>query len=384
MTLRLDRLESFLRALPDLTIGLVGDLFLDRYLELEADVFERSIETGLEAYQVAHVRNCPVALGTVLNNLAALGVRRLRPVTVLGDDGHGYDLRRALQHLPVDLETVLMDPQRLTPTYTKPLRTTGPGHWEELNRLDVRTRGPLSRQITTRVCEALREVFAACAGVIVLDQVNERDWGVVNEQVRGFLGELAHNDPGKLVFVDSRTRLRDFHFGVLKGNRREILEAGAVSDDRPDGGGGGGCLARPAHRPARLLHSGRRGNARREARGSGPADSRLCGLRSHRHRRRGGRGFQRNRRLTAGRRQCGRGSGRRQPGRFDHRAAIRDDRHRITRPDARAMARSLRGLSCNASWTFRGSRRSVVRTCSWPPCRPEQATVNDAVATATK
>ena len=233
MTLRLDRLESFLRALPDLTIGLVGDLFLDRYLELEAGVFERSLETGLEAYQVARVRNCPGALGTVLNNLAALGAGRLRPVTVLGDDGHGYDLRRALQHLPVDLEMVLMDPQRLTPTYTKPLRTTEPGHCEELNRLDVRTRGPLSRQMTTRVCEALREVFAACAGVIVLDQVHERDWGVVNEQVRGFLGELARNDPGRLVFIDSRACLREFHFGVLKGNRREILEAGAVSDDRP-------------------------------------------------------------------------------------------------------------------------------------------------------
>jgi len=29
-----DRLEAILRTLPRLTIGLVGDLFLDRYLEL--------------------------------------------------------------------------------------------------------------------------------------------------------------------------------------------------------------------------------------------------------------------------------------------------------------------------------------------------------------
>ena len=64
------RLEAILRTLPRLTIGLVGDLFLDRYLELVSGSRELSIETGLEAYQIERVRNSPGALGTVLNNLA--------------------------------------------------------------------------------------------------------------------------------------------------------------------------------------------------------------------------------------------------------------------------------------------------------------------------
>src|SRR5207237_10665789 len=91
-----ERLEAILRTLPRLTIGLVGDLFLDRYLELIPGSQELSIETGLEAYQIERVRNSPGALGTVLNNLAALGAGLLVPVTVIGDGGHGYDLLKQL------------------------------------------------------------------------------------------------------------------------------------------------------------------------------------------------------------------------------------------------------------------------------------------------
>src|SRR5688572_12602680 len=151
--LSLDRLESTLRTLPRLTIGLVGDLFLDRYLELVPGAHELSIETGLEAYQIERVRNAPGALGTVMNNLAALGVGRLVPVTAIGDDGHGYDLVKAVRRLPVDTAHILALPDRLTPTYTKPMRggegsgfgvQGSGGGSRELNRLDVRTRGPLS------------------------------------------------------------------------------------------------------------------------------------------------------------------------------------------------------------------------------------------------
>jgi bifunctional ADP-heptose synthase (sugar kinase/adenylyltransferase) len=111
-----DRLETVLTSLPRLTIGLVGDLFLDRYLEIEP-VHELSIETGLEAYQVSQVRNSPGALGTVLNNLATLGVGLLVPVTVIGDDGHGYDLLKEVKKLPVDPSQIICSPRRLTPAH---------------------------------------------------------------------------------------------------------------------------------------------------------------------------------------------------------------------------------------------------------------------------
>jgi bifunctional ADP-heptose synthase (sugar kinase/adenylyltransferase) len=217
------RLESILRTLPRLTIGLVGDLFLDRYLHLVPGSRELSIETGIEAYQVERVRNSPGALGTVMNNLAALGVGLLVPLTAIGDDGHGYDLLRELRKLPADLTNILCLPERLTPTYTKPLRQDDRGAWKELNRLDIRTRSPLSDAATGELCHRVEAVFRTSDGLIVLDQLVDENDGVINAAVRQTLERLTRGNPEKLVFIDSRRFLGRFTSGILKGNRSEIF-----------------------------------------------------------------------------------------------------------------------------------------------------------------
>ncbi|HVU86603.1 MAG TPA: PfkB family carbohydrate kinase [Pirellulales bacterium] len=221
----LARLESLLAALPKLTIGLVGDLFLDRYLEIDPEMSELSIETGLEAYQVTRIRNSPGALGTVMNNLAALGVGRLVPVTVLGDDGQAYDLLQELDRMPVDASHVIRDPGRLTPTYTKPMRRGEGGVWHELNRIDLRNKAALAEKTQARLCEMLADVFAATDGLIVLDQVNEEGWGVITPAVRQHLAALAEKHPERLMFVDSRAQIAKFRRGTLKPNVHECLAA---------------------------------------------------------------------------------------------------------------------------------------------------------------
>src|SRR5437660_4637298 len=103
-------LRQVLERIPSLTIGVLGDLFLDRYLDIDADLTEPSIETGLDAFQVVRVRSCPGAAGTIINNLVALGVGHVEPICVIGDDGEGYELRQALNRLPgVDSEALLAD-----------------------------------------------------------------------------------------------------------------------------------------------------------------------------------------------------------------------------------------------------------------------------------
>src|ERR1700689_1460963 len=115
-------LEQILASIPPLKIGVVGDLFLDRYLDLDAALTEPSIETGLDAYQVVGVRSYPGAAGTVINNLHALGVGRIVPISMTGDDGEGYELRQAFQKMPrVALADLVVTADRRTPTYTKPM-----------------------------------------------------------------------------------------------------------------------------------------------------------------------------------------------------------------------------------------------------------------------
>ncbi len=224
-----DKLAELLARTGSLTIGLLGDLFLDRYLEIAPELTERSIETGLEAYQIARVRNVAGALGTVMNNLAALGVGKIVPVSVIGDDGHGYDLMGAVRNLPsVDTRFILQSEQRATPTYIKPIQPESNGTWRELNRLDVRSREPLPEHVSVRLGNMLAEVFSRVDGLIVLDQVEETNCGVVNEQSRTMLEQLAISAPSKLVFVDSRAHIRDFRCGILKGNLAELTTATGV------------------------------------------------------------------------------------------------------------------------------------------------------------
>src|SRR6516162_3595459 len=137
-------IEKILASIPNRTIGVLGDLFLDRYLDLDSALTESSIETGLDAYQVARVRAYPGAAGTVINNLAALGVGRIVPISMIGDDGEGYELRQALQRMAsVQLSSLVTCAQRRTPTYTKPMLCRPATMPRELNRLDIKNRKPL-------------------------------------------------------------------------------------------------------------------------------------------------------------------------------------------------------------------------------------------------
>ena len=94
--MNLERFETITQAYARLRVAVAGDFCLDQYLEIDPSRAEVSIETGLAVYNVAGVRSQPGGSGTILNNLAALGVGAISPVGFHGEDGEGYQLRRAL------------------------------------------------------------------------------------------------------------------------------------------------------------------------------------------------------------------------------------------------------------------------------------------------
>ncbi len=219
--------ERVLTTIPGKTVGLLGDLFLDRYLDIDPARDEPSVETGLTAYQVTGVRAYPGALGTVLNNFAALGVGRIVPVAAIGDDGEGYELRQALGRVPaVDAAHVFGAPGRRTPTYTKPMYGS-----KELNRLDIKNRTPTPAAVEDDILARLDAVWPTVDALIVLDQVSEADCGVVTARVRDRLAELGARDPAKFVLADSREQIGKFRNVCVKPNRDEAerIDFGCVS-----------------------------------------------------------------------------------------------------------------------------------------------------------
>ena len=218
-------LEDILRRIPRLTIGVLGDLFLDRYLDIDAALTEPSLETGLDAYQVVRVRNYPGAAGTIINNLAALGVKKVDLVTVVGDDGEWHELGQALDALRVtqSLEWIYTAKDRRTPTYVKPMLHQPGQPPRELNRLDIKNRAPLSGSDEEEaVLRALTyEVVPHVDALLVLDQVSEAECGVITNRVRERLADLGRIYPDKLILADSRERIGLFRSVSLKPNITE-------------------------------------------------------------------------------------------------------------------------------------------------------------------
>jgi rfaE bifunctional protein kinase chain/domain len=218
-------LERILGSIPSLTVGVLGDLFLDRYLDLDAALTEPSVETGLDAYQVVKVRSYPGAAGTVINNLVTLGAKCVRPISLVGYDGEGYELLKALDRLGVDGGFLVLDAGCRTPTYTKPMLLEAGKPARELNRLDIKNRTPTPQDAEGRILARLNELWPHIHALVVLDQVSEAGCGVVTGAVRRQLAELGASSPDKLILADSRERIGLFRSVCLKPNLAECARA---------------------------------------------------------------------------------------------------------------------------------------------------------------
>jgi len=222
------RLQEITDKYRSLRVAIVGDFCLDRYLEIDPARTETSIETGLPVYNVVSTRAQPGAAGTVLNNLVALGIGTIFPVGFCGEDGEGWELRRALQFLSgVSLEHFFATPERRTFTYCKPLVLELSGPPRELNRLDSKNWTPTSSGVSSRVVAAIDALLPAVDAVIILDQVDHAETGVVTSSVLSrFAAPVARE---KLVIADSRRGLRGYPPVVYKMNAAELAALSGVA-----------------------------------------------------------------------------------------------------------------------------------------------------------
>jgi len=217
------RFNAIAARYPDLTIAVLGDFCLDRYLEIDPARQETSLETGLLVHNVVNVRAQPGGAGTIVNNLAALGIGEILPVGLAGEDGEGYELSRALEGVAgVRLNHFVRTRDRRTFTYCKPL-VLEPGKAPvELNRLDLKNWTPTSAWLQGLLVEQLRAAAALADAIIVLDQVDIPETGVVTRKVLAALKSVVEAKPEMLVLADSRRGLRGFPPVVFKMNAAEL------------------------------------------------------------------------------------------------------------------------------------------------------------------
>lgn len=219
-----ERLLELLDRFASLRVAVTGDLFLDRWWEIDRALDEPSVETGLTAYQVTGRRQSAGAAGTVLNNLSALGVGTLYAVGFVGDDGEGFELMRLLAQNRVDTRYVTTSPDVFTPTYTKPMFRASSLPETESNRFDIRNRRPTPAALEQAMIRHTFDAAENADALIVLDQLPEEGRGVVTPALRRALAELARQRPDFLIVADSRAFADRFHDVVIKCNDREARE----------------------------------------------------------------------------------------------------------------------------------------------------------------
>jgi len=216
--------RDILARAPKLSALVVGDVCLDRWCRYDPQLGEPSRETGIPRTGVTQTEVTPGAAGTVANNLAALGVGRVAVLGVVGQDGHGFELRRALGLRRIESELLIESGDVQTFTYTKLINSqTGV---EDQPRIDFVNPSALPGSIMRLVLDRLQNVFDQFDMILVADQAESGCGGVVNEAVRQLVQELIPVYPDKVVLVDSRAHLTEYRGVIAKPND---IEAGAAS-----------------------------------------------------------------------------------------------------------------------------------------------------------
>ena len=227
------RFEEILSRFTQVKLAVLGDFFLDLYIQLDRALSELSLETHKEAFQAVDLRGQPGAAGVVVNNLSSLGARAAA-IGYTGKDGNGYTLRSALKIMDIDTDFLIEWDGRFTPTYTKPFMKELDGHLIELNRIDIINQLPNPKALNLALIEKLSKAILAFDGILVLEQVNKDGFGTLSPILRSKLSDLARVNPDKVIIIDSRPFLAKYAGLSLKMNLSEAINAAKTLDKTLD------------------------------------------------------------------------------------------------------------------------------------------------------
>ncbi|HET8547009.1 MAG TPA: PfkB family carbohydrate kinase [Bryobacteraceae bacterium] len=214
---------EILQEIPNISVLVVGDICLDRWCSYDPAAAEPSRETGLPRIGVVSTEVTPGAGGTIANNLRALGVQRVAVVSAVGEDGFGWELIQALNARGVSAELCVKSAAISTFTYTKLINArTGA---EDLPRVDFINTRPMPPDVEAHVHDNFQLFARAFDIIIVSDQAETEQGGVIASKIRSAVSAIALEEPGRIVWVDSRMRPELFRNVILKPNSAEADSA---------------------------------------------------------------------------------------------------------------------------------------------------------------
>jgi rfaE bifunctional protein kinase chain/domain len=216
-------LREILDAFTRLRVLVVGDVCLDRWCRYDPALADPSRETGIPRIAVVSTEVTPGAAGTIANNLAALGAGEVAVLGMVGDDGFGYELRRALATRGIGHDLLVDAPGIPTFTYTKLINRDTEA--EDYPRVDFVYTNPLPDPVERELIARFERAAARYDVILISDQAETSAGGVVTLALRQAIERVALAQPQTVVWVDSRLRAEHFHHVVVKPNQQEAEAA---------------------------------------------------------------------------------------------------------------------------------------------------------------
>ncbi len=219
---------STLADLSSVSVAVVGDFCLDVYWTIDRSASEISIETGLKTEPVRIQRYAPGGAGNVVMNLLALGVQRVYPVGVMGNDPFGRELKRLLERVQInDAGLIVQNEGWATPTYIKPCVDA-----QELSRIDFGNFNRLSAAAENELFAKLMDIVDKVSVVLINHQVT----GSIHDSksCRERLARVISSHPEITFLIDSRGYHDSYPQAIHKLNEREVMRASGVPLEADD------------------------------------------------------------------------------------------------------------------------------------------------------
>jgi len=211
-----ERLNSILKNMKNLHIGVLGDFCLDAYWFMGNARQELSLETGKTTHAVTRQVYSLGGAGNVVNNLASLGIGRVYAFGVIGNDIFGRETLDLLKKLNVETSGLIIQKDRWqTPVYAKPYLSD-----EEQERVDFGRFNRVLRDTANEMLFILKKTLPELNAVIVNQQLLN---GTASDFVISALNKIAAKNPDKILMVDSRNKSDRFSGMFFKLNPSEAV-----------------------------------------------------------------------------------------------------------------------------------------------------------------
>ena len=204
------RLDELLDDLSKVNICVFGDFLLERDIGVDPSLARTDPSSGVETHQVSEIHCEPRGAGDVVTALCSLGVGAVRVISCIGIDGEGYELVRALSEAGAETSALLQSSQMSTPCLTRPQVRHPDAAPQDLIRIEAANHTHLAEATEAELVRELRVGMREASGVVVIDDVRERNCGIVSNAVREEICAIAATSSDTVFLSRSRSRLGEF------------------------------------------------------------------------------------------------------------------------------------------------------------------------------